>query len=138
MWIVATYIEYNIPKTGLTPTIKIYRLSDKNLVVNGDNMDELGDGMYTYNFNSYDSDEDYMTVCDGGSSLISRYCYPLSFFKDYTTDLTFLKDIAGGRWKIINNQMILYKKDNITEVAKFNLKKLGIPSEDMPDERVRV
>ena len=37
------------------------------------------------------------------------------------TDITFLKDIEGGRWKIINNQMIFYKSDNSTEVVRFNL-----------------
>lgn len=33
----------------------------------------------------------------------------------------FLADMEGGRWKIISNQMIFYKADNITEVARFNL-----------------
>lgn len=37
------------------------------------------------------------------------------------TDLDFIKDIEGGKWKIINNQMIFYKADNVTEVARFNL-----------------
>jgi len=43
---------------------------------------------------------------------------------DFTvTDLTFIKDIEGGRWKIdtVLNQMIFYKSDNTTEVARFNL-----------------
>jgi len=40
------------------------------------------------------------------------------------TDITFLKDIEGGRWVIDKdaNQMIFYKSDNITEVARFDLK----------------
>lgn len=53
-------------------------------------------------------------------------------------DVKFLRDIEGGRWKIISNQMIFYKEDNATEVARFNLFKLGAPSMDSPDERVRV
>ena len=36
-------------------------------------------------------------------------------------DLTFVKDIEGGRWKIKSNQMIFYAADNETEVARFNL-----------------
>jgi len=36
-------------------------------------------------------------------------------------DITFLKDIEGGRWRITGNQMIFYKSDNSTEVARFNL-----------------
>jgi len=36
-------------------------------------------------------------------------------------DITFLKDIEGGKWQIVGNQMIFYKSDNSTEVARFNL-----------------
>jgi hypothetical protein len=32
-----------------------------------------------------------------------------------------LYDIEGGKWKIVANQMIFYKDDNTTEVARFNL-----------------
>ncbi|MCK4527728.1 right-handed parallel beta-helix repeat-containing protein, partial [candidate division WOR-3 bacterium] len=38
-----------------------------------------------------------------------------------STKLAFLAAIEGGRWKIISNQMIFYKEDNVTEVARFNL-----------------
>jgi len=39
-------------------------------------------------------------------------------------DAAFIKYIEGGRWKIDTslNQMIFYKDDNVTEVARFNLK----------------
>lgn len=33
----------------------------------------------------------------------------------------FINNIEGGRWRIVNNQMIFYKSDNTTEVARFNL-----------------
>lgn len=36
-------------------------------------------------------------------------------------DVQFIKDIEGGKWEIKNNQMIFYKNDNTTEVARFNL-----------------
>ena len=38
-------------------------------------------------------------------------------------DLTFVKDMLGGQWKIDddNFQMIFYKDDNTTEVARFDL-----------------
>lgn len=54
------------------------------------------------------------------------------------TGLDFVKDIEGGKWKIENNQMIFYKADNVTEIARFNLFKQGVPTEVEPDERVRV
>lgn len=54
-------------------------------------------------------------------------------------DLTVLTDETTGRWKIINNQMIFYKADNITEVMRFNLFDVdGNPAEENVMERQRV
>jgi hypothetical protein len=54
-------------------------------------------------------------------------------------DAVFLKDIEGGRWRIISNQMIFYKSDNTTEVARFNLfDSAGNPTESNVYERERV
>lgn len=51
------------------------------------------------------------------------------------SDLSFIKGIEGGRWRISNGQMIFYTDDNITELARFNLTYDG----DMnPIERTRV
>jgi len=36
-------------------------------------------------------------------------------------DLTFVRNIEGGRWKIDGTQMIFYGTDNTTEIARFNL-----------------
>jgi len=52
---------------------------------------------------------------------------------DLATDLTFVKDIEGGKWEIVGTQMIFYKDDNITEVARFN-----IDDVDAPKLRTRV
>jgi len=55
------------------------------------------------------------------------------------SDIAFIKNIEGGRWKIINNQMIFYKSDNSTEIARFNLyDKDGQLSEENIFERQRV
>jgi len=57
-------------------------------------------------------------------------------------DGIFIKDMEGGRWKRDGNQMIFYKDDNITEVARFDLKKFdGTPATESDDEvaeRVKV
>lgn len=51
------------------------------------------------------------------------------------SDLSFIKGIEGGRWRILNGQMIFYSDDNITELARFDLTYDG----DMnPIERSRV
>lgn len=53
--------------------------------------------------------------------------------------LEFIKDIEGGMWEIENNQMIFYKSDNITEVARFDLfDEGGQPTEVFPTKRERV
>ena len=41
-----------------------------------------------------------------------------------STDLTFVRDMIGGRWRIdpVNFQMVFYKEDNTTEVARFSLR----------------
>jgi len=50
-----------------------------------------------------------------------------------------LIDIQYGRWHIINDQMIFYKEDNTTEVARFNLfDENGNPSMDAVFDRVKV
>jgi hypothetical protein len=54
------------------------------------------------------------------------------------TDVTFIKDIEGGKWEITNDQMIFYKSDNTTEVARFNLYKDGVLEQNSPDRRDRV
>ena len=48
-------------------------------------------------------------------------------------------DMQFGRWKLINKQMIFYKADNITEIARFDLfDDSGNPSAEAVFERVKV
>ena len=48
-------------------------------------------------------------------------------------------DIQYGRWRIVNDQMIFYKEDNSTEVARFDLfDDAGNPTMDSVFERVKV
>jgi hypothetical protein len=54
-------------------------------------------------------------------------------------NVAIIKGIETGRWKIENNQLILYKGDNVTEVARFNLfDSTGQPTEDQVFDRVKV
>lgn len=49
-----------------------------------------------------------------------------------------LYDISFGRWHIIGNQMVFYKEDNTTEIARFNLfDDTGTPSMDAVFQRTR-
>lgn len=50
-----------------------------------------------------------------------------------------LYDIQFGRWHIINNQMIFYKEDNTTEVARFDLfDDANAPSMDAVFQRIKI
>lgn len=47
--------------------------------------------------------------------------------------------MTAGRWHILNNQMIFYKDDNVTEVMRFDLyDDLGNPSMDAVFDRRKV
>lgn len=37
------------------------------------------------------------------------------------SNVDFIKAIEGGRWDLINNQMIFYDDDNTTEIARFDM-----------------
>ena len=54
-----------------------------------------------------------------------------------TTDI--LYEMQFGRWKIENEQMIFYKADNLTEIARFDLyDNAGVPTMDAVFERIKV
>lgn len=40
---------------------------------------------------------------------------------DILSDTDFIKDIEGGKWEISGDEMIFYKDDNITEIARFTI-----------------
>jgi hypothetical protein len=50
-----------------------------------------------------------------------------------------LRDIEGGKWQLVNNQMIFYAEDNATEIARFDLfDAQGAATTANPSSRVRV
>jgi hypothetical protein len=56
-----------------------------------------------------------------------------------TGTVSALYDINYGKWQIIANQMIFYKIDNTTEIARFNLfDDADVPSMDAVFKRVKI
>lgn len=54
-------------------------------------------------------------------------------------NVEFIKDIEGGRWDFDGNEMVFYKDDNITEVARFEILDInGLPDIENPVQRVRI
>ena len=147
MNIITFFTDNGVSKTGLTPKIDIYKL-DGTHVITAANMTEVGDGFYYYDFVTYDDTIDYCFKTDGGVALTGseRYTFGTnevgqvnSAIQLVQTDVTFLKNIEGGMWKVYNNQMIFYKSDNSTEVCRFNLYDIsGNPSVTNIFKRTRV
>jgi len=56
-----------------------------------------------------------------------------------TGSIQTLLDHTEGRWKIVANQMLFYKADNVTLIARYDLKDdAGNPSMDAVFERVKI
>jgi hypothetical protein len=54
-------------------------------------------------------------------------------------DISVIRDFTAGRWKMQNNQMVFYKEDNVTEIARYQLlNDSGNPSMESVFERRKV
>jgi len=51
------------------------------------------------------------------------------------SDLSFIKKVEGGKWAIVDDQMIFYDEDNTTEIMRFDITR---DDKDNPIMRVRV
>lgn len=75
--IVVVYTNIGVPITGLTPQLRLYETRTKSIIIDEADMDEVGDGAYTYLFQSptYDPRKSYFGICDGGDAQVldSRY-----------------------------------------------------------------
>lgn len=157
MNVITFFTSNGNPATGLSPTIRIRKVSDNSLVVTDDSMTEVGDGFYKYEFTQYSGSVDYVMRTDGGGSLTTSDRYQFAGNENFVDDIwdepasnhvvsgsfgnmiNFINDIQGGRWKIVSNQMIFYKDDNTTEVARFDLfDDGGNPTMSSPFERYRI
>lgn len=92
MLITAFFTESGIPRTGLSPTIRIRTLSDNALVITDAAMTEVGDGFYKYDYVAYDGTIDYSVRCDGGAVMADEERYT------YGTNDSFAQDIADQVW----------------------------------------
>ena len=65
----AFFTQSGVPKTGLTPTIWIYDLTDSAVDINDSAMTEVGKGLYSYSFAAFDQHHEYVYRVDGTSTL---------------------------------------------------------------------
>lgn len=118
--------------SGDTVTIDIYRLSDDVKVVDGVSVSEISStGTFKYLFNIVVTEKtEFLLIMDNGTTdkrgklVLGGYPDDIEdILGSVATDVTFIKEIEGGRWKIDTNtkQMIFYDEAGTVEVAKFQL-----------------
>uniref|UniRef100_A0A6M3KIP0 Uncharacterized protein n=1 Tax=viral metagenome TaxID=1070528 RepID=A0A6M3KIP0_9ZZZZ len=64
--------------TGLTPLITIVNAITGVVLVDNEEMEEIGSGFYRYDFPINDGESDYVIKCDGGDTLPANERYNLS------------------------------------------------------------
>ena len=76
MYITCFFTDSSVPKTGLTPTVSILRVSDDTLVVDAQAMTELSlAGWYSYLYAGHSADEEFVVSADGGATLADAERY---------------------------------------------------------------
>lgn len=95
------------------------------------------------NLVAVDSNGDSMSPIEPASfvtvTLTASSSATLQGLTELQQDITFIKQVDIGRWRIYDNQMILYDIDGITPLCTFDLKdKQGQPTETAPYERIPV
>lgn len=138
--IISFFTNNGEPQEGITPTIKIRKISDNTIVIDNFAMTEIGDGFYKYEFNN-DENEGYTILCDGGVTLTTaeRYTFASTELVSIFNDVSKILKIESGKWKIINNKMYFYDEDGTTVLYSFNLKdKNGSPTETDVFERLPI
>ena len=122
-------------QTGLTVTAYVW--SPAVVKSAQQNLTEISDGVYYLDFTFSAAGVWFIVFSEGGTKstfLTARVETTLAL----QASVQFLVDIEGGRWEISSNQMIFYKSDNVTEVARFDLfDGAGLPAEEDIVERTR-
>jgi len=136
MLVFAYFSDKGVPKTGLSPTLKIIDLADNSVVVSDDGMTEVGYGAYKYEFATFDNSKEYFIRCDGGVVLKDPDRYTVGT-TSIVSVLDRIQEIEEGRWKIEDNKLTFYGEDGTTPLVTFNLKDAeGNPTETNVYERV--
>ena len=103
-YILSFFTEDGIPKTGLVPTIRIRNVSTGALVITDESMNEIGDGFYKYNFQTYESGVDYAIRSDSGSILTGNDRYV------FAGNDAIQETVKGGGFALSADQILLFKK----------------------------
>lgn len=161
MLIISNWTKNNSPAAGLSPIVRIINAAT-GVLIRQTSMAEYGamNGSYFYDFIDYDPAITYLIRSDAGISTVD-YRYQFASGQNEANIITqilnasmasispadetlggmikFIAGIEGGKWEMKNNQMIFYDKDNVTEIARFNVFNIsGTPSMQDVMKRERV
>ena len=119
MELLAFFTDKGDPKTGLSPTIDVWKL-DGTQVITAQAMTEIAGGFYKYDFTTYDEDINYVIRADGTDTLSGSDRYVFS--SNETAGVGKILQIEKGNWAIVGTQMIFYDSDGTTPIYTFDLK----------------
>jgi hypothetical protein len=104
--------------------------------------DTNNSGKYVYDWNTIGITDNstYHAHFYQANTLIGVESYHFSsIFSTISTNIEFIKGIEGGRWEIVNNEMIFYAENNSTVLARFELfNQAGQPDSTNVFERRRI
>lgn len=88
MNILSFFTKAGSPAIGLNiPTVKVIEVPSSVIVVNNQNMTELSNGFYFYDFAGYDFTKDYAILCDGTTELTGAERYVVAGNESYSVGL---------------------------------------------------
>ena len=108
---IITYLSNSgIPAEDMTPKITIRKVSDKSIIINNIDMNEIGSGFYDFEFSDYVEGNTYVVLVNGGESIgqSERYQHGIIQDIDINSAIAFIKGIEGGMWELKDNQMIFF------------------------------
>ncbi len=132
VYCIAYFTNGGAPRTGLSATITIYKLSDSSVIVNAAAMTEIANGGYKYFFSTYSATEEYYAIADGGAALpdSERYVYGGSIITDVQIDLDFT-EIKGATWSA-STDTLEHIRDKETDI-KTDTAEVGIAGAGLTD-----
>ncbi len=92
-WITAYFEQSGVPKTGLTPTITVYDLSDDSVDVSAAAMSEIANGLYKFDWvdatqaADYDATKDYIGFADAASADVDDRYVAIDFRASIWNDI---------------------------------------------------
>lgn len=102
--IITTYFSDGwTPKTGLSPIIKIYNITDSTLEINWGAMTEVWSGLYKYDFTWYTNTKDYAFRADWGTVLSDSDRYTTGGNEDFSFSTLNVIPEAFDPWTVWYN-----------------------------------